>query len=539
MKKVLALIVAFALCITVFAGCFATSAAAVADFAVLGSTVDAAGGAATVTVSGSYTDKTVQLLTVTLPDGVDFAKVDDTYVVGMKELTVDGDEGDYVVNGKVIKFLNVYTGAFSIVINVTAAANATEADVAYTVDASAEIADFDDTEVTVVTASGAVTVKAKAPEHTCAAVNYTNNGDGTHDGVCDCEDATVVIDNEAHSYTDGVCVCGAVEEVVPEGPVVDETLSFKHSLNLASDLSITFKIYTSLMTEYDPDSIYAEVYRDLYTFGDNPVKSTSEVVRIPGVKTGSGSTEAWSFKYSGLAAREMTSKAYCVVYGTKNGVQYCSVVDEYAIQSWCIAASKGNKAKDQALAATLAYYGAQAQNFTNYNKANLASSGEMEQYMSRRTVLDTNTFADNKTTTDNPNGIHADTKWTRALMLTDVLGLKFKVQLTNEYAAKADDLKLVVTYVSKDTKQTVTAELDLVYEGGYYCATYYGLKSYEFDVAVNGAVYDGNTQVTRTYSTSATDWCAAAYKNSKNANEVALADSIVCYNAQAITYFGK
>jgi len=158
MKKVLALVVAFALCFTVFAGCFATSAAAVADFAVVGSTVEAAGGAATVTVSGTYTEKTVQLLTVTLPEGLTFVSVN-----GMTELTVDGDDGDYVVNGQVVKFLDVYTGAFSIVINVTAAANAAETDATYTVAASAEIADFDDDASTVVEANGAVTVKGVAP----------------------------------------------------------------------------------------------------------------------------------------------------------------------------------------------------------------------------------------------------------------------------------------------------------------------------------------------------------------------------------------
>ena len=42
-------------------------------------------------------------------------------------------------------------------------------------------------------------------------VTYTDNGDGTHDGVCsDCNET--VVDDEAHTYKDGVCTkCGAEE----------------------------------------------------------------------------------------------------------------------------------------------------------------------------------------------------------------------------------------------------------------------------------------------------------------------------------------
>ena len=42
-------------------------------------------------------------------------------------------------------------------------------------------------------------------------VDYTDNGDGTHDGVCsDCNET--VVDDEAHTYKDGVCTkCGAEE----------------------------------------------------------------------------------------------------------------------------------------------------------------------------------------------------------------------------------------------------------------------------------------------------------------------------------------
>ena len=55
---------------------------------------------------------------------------------------------------------------------------------------------------------------AKEPEKECdhENVDYTDNEDGTHDGVCkDCD--KLVVDNEKHEYKDGVCIkCGAKEE---------------------------------------------------------------------------------------------------------------------------------------------------------------------------------------------------------------------------------------------------------------------------------------------------------------------------------------
>lgn len=45
-----------------------------------------------------------------------------------------------------------------------------------------------------------------APSHNWV---YTDNGDGTHSATCTDEGCTEVITSEAHTYTGGVCVCGA------------------------------------------------------------------------------------------------------------------------------------------------------------------------------------------------------------------------------------------------------------------------------------------------------------------------------------------
>lgn len=50
----------------------------------------------------------------------------------------------------------------------------------------------------------------KAPDHACVAAQYKDNGDGTHDAYCTCDNT--VIDNEPHIYGEKhACQCGAVE----------------------------------------------------------------------------------------------------------------------------------------------------------------------------------------------------------------------------------------------------------------------------------------------------------------------------------------
>lgn len=157
MKKVLALVVAFALCFTAFTGCFATSAAALDNFAVSSVEVAADAQAAAVTVSGTYTGKAVQLLSVTLPEGVALDSVE-----GAKELT-DTQDGDYIVTGNVVKFLTVPNNAFTYILKVTFDANTSETDaVAYEVAAYVEYAFYDAENPTIETANakGTITVAA-------------------------------------------------------------------------------------------------------------------------------------------------------------------------------------------------------------------------------------------------------------------------------------------------------------------------------------------------------------------------------------------
>lgn len=68
----------------------------------------------------------------------------------------------------------------------------------YAVEASVEY-------TVVVTGAGATWSATYIAPHVHAAATYTDNGDGTHDGICECKE--VVVDNEAHADTDSNGVC--------------------------------------------------------------------------------------------------------------------------------------------------------------------------------------------------------------------------------------------------------------------------------------------------------------------------------------------
>ena len=76
---------------------------------------------------------------------------------------------------------------------------------------------------------------------------YTDNGNGTHDGVCIRCNKTQI--GKAHTIVDGVCTaCGNGGAVAPE---VDNAIVIRHTLNLASDISINYAVEAKLLSGYD------------------------------------------------------------------------------------------------------------------------------------------------------------------------------------------------------------------------------------------------------------------------------------------------
>lgn len=177
MKKILALVVAFALCFTAVAGCITTSAEDAAAPAIEISSVELANtaGATSFTVSGTNCGTiAAQKLTVTIENGV---KLDSIYNGATPLIdaanVATGEDADYYVETvegntvvTLVSVLNIGAAndTFTYTFNVTVPANETEEAVVYDVTAATVAGSIDEEYINVEIAPATITVAAKAAE---------------------------------------------------------------------------------------------------------------------------------------------------------------------------------------------------------------------------------------------------------------------------------------------------------------------------------------------------------------------------------------
>lgn len=184
MKKILALVLAFALCFTAVAGCITTSAEDVKPtISIEVDEVASNGGATSFTVSGKdYGTVAAQQLVVTIAKDVTFNSIFDgeTPLVGAtgeQEYDEEGNpiEPDYYVEkdkdgNTIVKLVSVFNigsvnrDSFSFTFNVTVPANDGETDATYNVKADVTAGNIDEQYVIIESASADITVKAPVVE---------------------------------------------------------------------------------------------------------------------------------------------------------------------------------------------------------------------------------------------------------------------------------------------------------------------------------------------------------------------------------------
>lgn len=266
--------------------------------------------------------------------------------------------------------------------------------------------------------------------HECTAVEYVDNGDGTHNGICDCADATIVVENEDHIDDDADNVCdfceaelvvtpdtytvtfvdetGAVlktESVEANGaavaPELPEKIGYSAAWdvdfsNITADTTVTAVYTEAVLTTKGMSAQIAlkSSFQITYTFSksnlgtgkllyavankyviDNGVEDYVPTVVREFAETSSG----YSFDYAGIAAREMTSPIKVKFYYELDGVLYSSKEVELTIAR--LALIQMNKqdgttaegAAFLALGMDMLNYGAQAQQYYNYRTDDLAN----------------------------------------------------------------------------------------------------------------------------------------------------------------------
>ena len=351
--------------------------------------------------------------------------------------------------------------------------------------------------------------------------NYMNNGD-THTATCSRCNKTSTAN---HSYTKGTCICGA-KEILP--PVLDESIKILHTLDLASDISVTFAVQKTALANYD--SYYLECV--LPEYNGNTLVGTSTVEVQPVV-----SGNYYYFTLTGITAVRMGDMVDAVLHMTKGTQKYISKTDSYSVATYAYGMLNSSKdAKMLTLCADLLRYGAEAQAFKGYRTDALVDADMTEVH---RSYL-SNTEALSFTATDSYLGDIANPTITwvgKTLDLGSKVGMKFVFNAKN-YTGDLSKLSMKVTYQGStgETKSvTVTGIETYNAANKQYSFTFYGLLASELRTIVDVAIYNGNTQLSETLRYSAESYAAKTGTTAL----AALTKALFAYSDSAKSFFVK
>ena len=347
--------------------------------------------------------------------------------------------------------------------------------------------------------------------------SYKDNGNGTHTGTCiRCTKTTT----GTHTVTEsGSCLCGF------KSLVTDQALTLKHSLNLASDISVNLIVSRSLLAGFDMDTVYVESTVDTAT------GTTTQ--RIYPVENGS----YYYFTMDGLTAIQMNDKITSVLYGTKNGQTYCSPVDEYSIATYAYSQldKTAGGSRLHTLCADLLRYGAKAQIYKGYRTDLLADSAMTEAHRAYLSDIEAVTFGNTDTVlNDLPN---APITWKgKALNLESKVALKLAFN-TAGYKEDPTELTLRISYKDAygNTKAMVLEDPELyIASSGVYAFTLNTLLAAELRAVISAQIYAGDVPVSPTLQ-----YSPDTYGNHKTGALLELCKALFAYSDSAKAFFAK
>ncbi len=349
--------------------------------------------------------------------------------------------------------------------------------------------------------------------------DYINNGD-THSGVCVRCSKTV---NQAHSFVNGSCVCGATLSTEDN---VDTSIVIQHSLNLASDISINYAVKSSLLSDYDNFYLSCEI-----PVFENNVQTGTKTLQIQPELNGN----YYYFTLNGLNAVSMNHMVESTLIMSKNGQSFVSNKDIYSIASYAYAQLNKEDVSSElkALCANLLRYGAQTQIYKNYCVNSLPDAAMTAAQRSYLVDLDAVSF---ETTNRILNDVASPkVTWAgKSLNLESKVALKFVFDAAN-FNGDPTKLQLWISY--KNTKgELVTdcVENPTLYQPGTqkYSFDFDGLLAAELRSVVSAAIYNGIEQVSPTM-----EYSASAYGNNKTGELLTVCKALMAYSDCAKAYF--
>ncbi len=308
-----------------------------------------------------------------------------------------------------------------------------------------------------------------------------------------------------------------VEDIEKATLPVDGNAQIKHSLNLASDISLNYAVSTATLADYD-DS-YLEV-----NFKGETLFLEPEI-----------NGEYGYFTVDGITAVDMTEELTATLHLFLGEEEFVSETDVYSVAQYAYAQlnKASASAELKAVCANLLRYGAQAQTFKGNENAlaDAAMTAEQKAYLTDLNTVSVVSAA--KALGDVENGI----AWAgKSLVLDSKVAVKAIFTL-KDYAGNTEDLNLRVSYVNgKGEEVSLVIEEAELYNAayGYYAFTVDTLLATDMRSELNMALYDGETQVSETQIYSVESYCA-----SRTGALAELGKTLLAYSDAAKTYFAS
>ncbi len=206
---------------------------------------------------------------------------------------------------------------------------------------------------------------------------YADNG-GNHTAKCTKCGAEEI---QPHEYTDGECICGAVEVTEPQP---DENLKFTMNISVGAAMSVSYNVMASAASKYA--DFYLEVSKanadgepTVVTYGlsegHEPMTNMMNII--------------YSATYEGISAKQMGDEFSTTLYAIdENGNLYYGETVTESIKGYLVKKASEEKATDEfkTMAVDMLKYGAEAQNIFNYGTDDLVTADLSEDLLSYATV---------------------------------------------------------------------------------------------------------------------------------------------------------
>ena len=332
----------------------------------------------------------------------------------------------------------------------------------------------------------------------------------------------------AHSFSNGVCACGA-KESVDSGYVLDKNLSFSMNITVGAEVSVTYSIVADNVSSFN--DFYLVVTKNVAdgeavttTYGITADR-TAMTTRIHPT---TGQTMMYQAVFKGITAKEMGDNFETVLYAVAaDGTVYCSETTSTSIKDFLISKINSASSTDtyKTMAVDMLKYGAAAQVRLGYNTNNLVTAdltAAQLAYATQEIPVAVNNAA------SKGNGASVNTN------ITVTSRVRLNLSCIYTTATNPDNIKCVIT----DSEGTVLAEIATTNKGGImFSAIYDDLGAKEMRDVINATFYEGETAISQTVSWSVESYVAQVRAKSNVAtDELNMVNAMLAYGDAVAAY---